>query len=103
MPKALGAEMRSRLNGIEAATFPDGTRSTKIMVQLPEREVTADFLQRSLMRTASGGYVPLADLVTVEQQSGFSSVRRENGRQVVTVTGDVAEDNAPHRRNHDPD
>lgn len=92
--EALGAELRSRLSGIEAAAFPDGTRSTKIMVQLPEREVTADFLQRSLMRTASGGYVPLADLVTVERQSGFSSVMRENGKRVVTVSGDISEDNA---------
>ncbi|MCA0273415.1 MAG: efflux RND transporter permease subunit [Proteobacteria bacterium] len=90
---ALGAEMRSRLNGIEAASFPDGSRSTKVMVQLPEHELTADFLERSLMRTESGGYVPLADLVTVERRHGFSSVRRENGPPVVAVGGDIADDN----------
>lgn len=90
----LGAEMRNRLNGFEAATFPDGSRSTKVMVQLPEHELTADFLARSLMRTESGGYVPLADLVTVERKQGFSTVRRENGMRVVTVSGDVADDNA---------
>lgn len=89
----VGAELRSRLNGIEAASFPDGTRSTKIMVQSPENELTADFLQRSLMRTPDGGYVPLADLVTAERQTGFSVVRRENGKRVVTVTGDIADDN----------
>lgn len=91
---AIGAEMRSRLNGIEAATFPDGARSTRVMVQLPEREMAADFLERSLMRTASGGYVPLADLVTVERKNGFSTIRRENGRQAITVTGDLADGNA---------
>lgn len=91
--EALGAELRSRLNGIEAATIPDGTRSMKIMVQLPEDELTADFLQRSLLRTASGGYVPLADIVTADRQTGFSAVRRENGERVVTVTGDLAQDN----------
>ncbi|HQU69848.1 MAG TPA: efflux RND transporter permease subunit [Albidovulum sp.] len=90
---ALGAEMRNRLNGLEAASFPDGSRSTKVMVQLPEHELTADFLARSLMRTQSGGYVPLADLVTVERKQGFSTVRRENGKRVITVRGDVADDN----------
>lgn len=91
---ALGSELRNRLNGIEAASYPDNSRSTKIMVQQPEAEITADFLQRSLMRTASGGYVPLADIVTVEQRAGFSAIRRENGERVVTVTGDIAEENA---------
>jgi len=51
--------------------------------------LTADFLDRTLMRSASGEYVPLADLVTVKQQSGFSTVRRENGVRVVTVSGDI--------------
>jgi multidrug efflux pump subunit AcrB len=36
--------------------------------------------------------VPLADIVTVERVAGFSSVVRENGLRVVTVSGDLAED-----------
>lgn len=91
---AVGAELRSRLAGIEAASFPDGPRSTKIMVQLAESDLSADFLERTLMRTASGGYVPLADIVTIEAKSGFSSVRRENGKRVVSVTGAIADENA---------
>ncbi len=42
------------------------------------------------MRTAAGDYVPLADIVTVERRAGFSTVRRENGLRVVTVTGDIS-------------
>jgi multidrug efflux pump subunit AcrB len=90
----VGAELRNRLNGIEAASFPDGNRSAKIMVQLPDAEKSADFLEKTLMRAASGGYVPLSDIVTVDAQSGFSSLRRENGKRIVSVTGDIAEDNA---------
>ncbi len=90
----VGSELRNRLAGIEAASFPDGPRSAKIMVQLAEPDLSADFLQRTLMRTASGGYVPLSDIVKIEAQSGFSSVRRENGKRVVSVTGDIAEENA---------
>ncbi|HEX9856977.1 MAG TPA: efflux RND transporter permease subunit [Paracoccaceae bacterium] len=89
---ALGRELRDRLNGIEAATYPDGPRSAAIRVELPEAEVTADFLDSMLLRTGAGAYVPLADIVTVTQQSGFSTIRRENGLRVVTVSGDLAED-----------
>ncbi|MGB2201873.1 MAG: efflux RND transporter permease subunit [Pseudooceanicola atlanticus] len=88
----LGRVLRNRLNGIEAATYPDGPRSAEIRVELPEGELTADFLDRTQMRTASGGYVPLADIVQVENRTGFSTVRRENGIRLISVNGDISED-----------
>ncbi|WP_372886966.1 efflux RND transporter permease subunit [Shimia sp.] len=88
----LGKVLRHRLNGLEAATYPDGPRSAAIRVQLPEAELNANFLESSLMRSSAGKYVPLADLVTVERRTGFSTVRRENGVRVVSVTGDISED-----------
>ncbi|TMV10278.1 efflux RND transporter permease subunit [Ruegeria sediminis] len=90
--ETLGQALRHRLNGIEAATFPDGPRSAEIRVELPENELTADFLERTLMRTPQGVYVPLADIVSVEKKSGFLSVSRENGLRVVSVYGDIAND-----------
>ena len=36
--------------------------------------------------------MPLADIVSVERQVGFSTVRRENGIRLISVTGDVSED-----------
>jgi multidrug efflux pump subunit AcrB len=95
----LGRTLRARLNGIEAATYPDGPRTAAIRVELPEDELTADFLDRLLVRTGpsatgAGTFVPLADIVTVKRQTGFSVIRRENGVQVISVTGDISEDDA---------
>jgi multidrug efflux pump subunit AcrB len=50
----LGRVLRNRLGGIEAATFPDGPRTASIRVELPEGELTADFLDRTLLRTPAG-------------------------------------------------
>ncbi len=88
----VGRVLRNRLNGLEAATFPLGPRSAEIRVQLPESELTADFIERMQMRAPSGAYVPLADIVSVDRQSGFSTVRRENGIRLISVTGDISED-----------
>ncbi|MFP4043852.1 MAG: efflux RND transporter permease subunit [Rhodosalinus sp.] len=93
-PDELGRVLRHRLGGIEAATYPAGPRSATIRVELPEGELTADFLERTQMRTPAGEYVPLADIVSVERQIGFSTVRRENGLRVVSVTGDIDMDDA---------
>ncbi len=89
---ALSRALRDRLNGIEAATYPDGLRSATIRVEVPDGELTADFLDSVQLKGTSGTYVPLADLVTVERRTGFSTIRRENGLRIVSVTGDLAED-----------
>ncbi len=88
----LGRVLRNRLNGIEAATYPDGARSAAIRVELPDSEQAADFLERTQLRTMAGQYVPLTDIVSVASKSGFSTVHRENGIRLVSVTGDISED-----------
>ena len=78
--------------GSRRRPIPVGQRSAAIRVELPAEELTADFLDRTMLRTAAGAYVPLADIVTVERRQGFSTVRRENGLRLVSVTGDISED-----------
>ncbi|MCT8158919.1 efflux RND transporter permease subunit [Pseudoruegeria sp. SHC-113] len=89
---SLGRVLRNRLNGIEAATYPDGPRSAEIRVELPTGELTADFMERTQLRSPQGVYVPLSDIVTVQSETGFSTVQRENGLRLVNVTGDISED-----------
>ncbi|KNX41870.1 Antibiotic efflux pump membrane transporter ArpB [Roseovarius tolerans] len=88
----LGRILRHRVNGIEAATYPDGPRSAEVRVELPRGELTADFLDTMQLRAPSGQYVPLADVVSVTERTGFATVRRENGLRLINVTGDISED-----------
>lgn len=90
----LGRVLRNRLNGVEAASYPVGSRSATVHVQLPEGELTADFLDRTLMRAASGQYVPLADIVSVSRERGFTTIRRENGVQLITVAAGLDDEDA---------
>ncbi|QQA42410.1 efflux RND transporter permease subunit [Pelagovum pacificum] len=90
----IGNVLRNRLGGIEAASYPDGVRSATIRVELPEEELTADFLDRTLMRSDNGVYLPLSDIVTVQSRTGFSTLRRENGVMLISVNGDLTDDDA---------
>ena len=88
----LAQSLRQRIGGIEAATFPEGVRTASVRVRVPEAELSADFLDSMLLRAGPGRYVPLADIVTVETRVGFSTVRRENGVRLISVTGSISED-----------
>ncbi|SDK06581.1 efflux RND transporter permease subunit [Aliiruegeria lutimaris] len=94
--EAIGAELFARLNGVTAAEFPAGTRTTEIIVRLPEEEQKGDFLLATRMRSPSGEWVPLSAIVTTTSAPAFSTVNRENGRRLVTITGSLAED-SPER------
>lgn len=89
---ALGRDLYQRLNGIDAAEFPIGSRTGRIVVQLDEDELGADFLDQARIRSPSGEYVVLSDLVTVFERTGFGRVIRENGLRRINVTGDISED-----------
>ena len=95
---ALSRDLRNRLSGIEAATFPDGLRTGRIRVEVPQAERASDFLDSMMMRTGTGAFVPLGDVVSVTERQGFSSIRRENGLRVVTVSGELSEDDPARAR-----
>ncbi len=95
---ALARDLRHRLSGLEAASFPDGLRTGRIRVELPESERAADFLDNMMLRASTGSYVLLGDIVSVRERQGFSTVRRENGVRLVTVSGDLSEDDPARAR-----
>jgi multidrug efflux pump subunit AcrB len=71
---------------------PLGTQTATIRVGLPEDEITTSFLEETRIRAPGGGYLPLSEIVEVEQKLGFASIRREDGDRVILVNGDIAED-----------
>ncbi len=90
--EALGQALRDRLSGIDAAEFLLDGRTAKVNVSLAEAELGPDHLDRATIRTPDGRWARLSELVDVEPRSGFSMVRREDGRATLAVTGDLSED-----------
>ncbi|MEJ8472653.1 efflux RND transporter permease subunit [Roseibium algae] len=84
--------LRDRLEGIKVAEFPVGRRTATVKVNLPEDETDAAFVYDTRLKSPTGAYVSLSEIVDVESSFGFASVRRENGLQTLSVTGDISED-----------
>lgn len=85
--------LRNRLEGIEVAEFPVGRRTAKVKVLMPDDETDASFLYATRIRTNTGTYVSLSEIVSVDSSYGFASVRRSDGLRTLQVSGDVSEDN----------
>ncbi len=91
---SVGRQLSDRLNGIEAVTFLKGNKTGKIIMELSKEDLKGDFIYNSKVRSANGHYGSLSDISEIKPQYGFSSVTREDGQKIITVTGQLSEEDA---------
>ena len=91
--EAIASDLFIALNGITALEFPVGARTTEVRVVAPSSELNSNFLSDRLMRSPSGEYIPLSELVELSSAPSFATVERENGRRFIKITGSLSEDN----------
>ena len=86
----IGRQLRASLYGAEAMRQQRGRDQVKVMVRLPEEErVTLDDVNSIMIRAGNGLWLPLPDLVEVDQGRAYATINRREGRRVMTVTANV--------------
>ncbi|MCA0900983.1 efflux RND transporter permease subunit [Microbulbifer agarilyticus] len=86
----IGRQLRASLYGAEALRQQRGRDQVKVMVRLPEEErVTLDDVNNILIRASNGLWLPLPDLVVIDQGRAYATINRREGRRVMTVTAEV--------------
>lgn len=83
-------QVRAALYGARALRQQRERNEVTVLVRLPENErnFSAD-IERLLIRTPQGGYIPLAEIAQLQRELSPSVITRRDGRQVVTVTAEV--------------
>ena len=86
----LARQIRSAFFGDEALRVQRGREDIRVYVRLPEEErnAIAD-VESYLVRTPAGDAVPLARAASVRFGNSPTTIRRKDGRRVLTVTADV--------------
>ena len=78
------------LGGKTAGQIFEGDRRFDLVVRLPENQRTdLRALARLPIPLPAGGYVPLAEIATLDIAPGINQVNRENGKRRVVVTTNV--------------
>ena len=86
----MARQVRSAFFGDEALRVQRGKEDMRVYVRLPEdeRDAIAD-VEGYLIRTPAGAEVPLGRAASVRFGSSPTTIRREDGVRVLTVTADV--------------
>lgn len=85
-------QVRSSFFGNEAVRFQRGRDEVRVYVRLPRSERRSEYdIETLMLRTPSGGELPLWAAAEVQRGSAYTSIARTNARRVVNVTAEVEE------------
>ena len=86
----IATQVRQAFFGAEAQRIQRGADDIRVMVRYPEPErQSLGNLEDLLIRTPNGAEVPFLSIASYTLGNGYSSIRRQDGRRVITVVGDV--------------
>ena len=89
--ESAGSQVRAAFEGLIAKRFARGDEEVAVRVRLPHEALTEGDLRRFYLRSPAGIEVPLAEVVDFDEESGFASIRREDGRRMIAVTAEIDE------------
>lgn len=86
----IARQLRNNFFGREVQRIQRGRSELKVMVRYPrdQRESTSD-LYNARISLPDGTLTPLATVARLTESRSFSSIRRVDGRRIVSVTGEV--------------
>lgn len=83
-------QVRDAYYGAEVLRQQRGRNEIRVMVRQPESQRASEHnIDELMIRTSSGTYVPLREIVNVERGRAYTEINRRNGRRVVQVEADV--------------
>ena len=91
----LAQQIRASFYGSEAARQQRGRQEVRVFVRRPLEERQSLYnIEQMIVRTPSGGEIPLAQAANIQSGRAYTAIKRVDGRRTINVTSDVAEESA---------
>jgi multidrug efflux pump subunit AcrB len=89
-PADIAVQVRQAFFGEEVQRIQRGREEVRVYVRYPESSRTSlDALNNFRVQLPDGDRAPLFTVASIEESRAYSSIRRVDGRRIVTVTADV--------------
>jgi multidrug efflux pump subunit AcrB len=91
--RSIAQQIRHSFYGAEALRQLRGRNEVKTMVRLPEHQRASEFdIENLVLLTPQGGEIPILEAVDIQRGRAFTTIERNNGRRVIEVTAETADD-----------
>ncbi len=88
----LARQVRAAYYGSEAVRQQRGRDEIRVYVRRPKSErASLHDLESMVVRTPSGGEMPLFEAAKIKRGRAYTTIRRTDGRRTISVTADIAE------------
>ena len=88
----VGRQLRNAFEGAVPRRFADGEDEVTIRIQNELRGSGTAALRNFELKSPSGEFTPLSEVVTLEERQGFAAIERIDGKATVSVTADLDTD-----------
>lgn len=88
----VSAQVRAAFSGSVPRRFARGDEEITIRVKRISRDVGSAALRNFELKSSSGEFVPLIEVVSLSEQQGFAAIRRVDGKTLVSITADLNTD-----------
>jgi len=85
----VGRQIRDAFEGAIPRRFASQDDEVAIRVIRQSRHVGSAALRNFELKKPDGEFVPLSEVVTFTERQGFSAIRRQDGKTIVSVTADL--------------
>lgn len=85
----VGRQVRNAVEGTIPRRFARGDDEIAIRLNMIMPQQGTAALRSMQLRSAAGNYVPLTEIVTLQEQQGFAAIQRKNGKTTISVSGDI--------------
>ena len=85
----VGRQIRNSFEGSIPFRFARGDDEVTVRVNAVQREDGMAALRNLIVKSNSGEFVPLTEIVTLSERQGFASIRRRDGKTTISVSGDI--------------
>jgi multidrug efflux pump len=88
---AVGRTIETMMGSREVTTYVVAGQEYKVLLQAPEEARLSPYdLQNVFVRTASGGLVPLSNIVTMSERARAQTLSREDRVRAITISASLA-------------
>ena len=90
--RSLGMQVRGAFYGLEVRKVQRNREDVRIMVRYPEADRRNLYkIDEMWVATPDGTLVPFREVASLEEGTGYATIRRRNQQRAVTITADIEE------------